>query len=296
MNTSFLPIQKYAELWCTRCMTNSHSSTPMYAVIGGTGKSGRRVADALATRSVAVRRLSRSTSPGFDWADSGTWRDALAGAAGVYIAYSPEIASPAAARDLRSLGAELTALGIDRVVLLTGRGEQGAAAAEAALRERVPTATVLRSSWFMQNFYEGYFAPQVAAGWFGLPVPEAREPFVDAADLAEVAAVALLEDGHAGDTYEMTGPESISMHEVAAALSRPDRPVRFVAQTPSQYAETLVAAGVPAAEAAAIAELFAMLLDGHNSAVVNDIPRLLGRRARSFAEYLHHAHDLTQAA
>jgi uncharacterized protein YbjT (DUF2867 family) len=294
MKTSFLPIQEYAEPWCTRCMTNSHSSTPMYAVIGGTGKSGRRVADALATRSVAVRRLSRSTSPGFDWADGGTWRDALAGAAGVYIA-TPEIADPAAARGLRSLGAELTALGIDRVVLLSGRREQGAAAAEAALRERVPTATVLRSAFFMQNFDEGYFAPQVAAGWFGVPVPEVREPFVDAADLAEVAAVALLEDGHAGRTYEITGPESLSMHEVAAALSRLDRPVRFVAQTPSQYEETLVAAGLPAAEAAATAGLFALLLDGRNSAVVTDIPRLLGRRARSFAEYLHHAHDVTPA-
>jgi uncharacterized protein YbjT (DUF2867 family) len=296
MNTSFLPIQKYAQLWCTRRMTNSHSSTPMYAVIGGTGKSGRRVADALATRSVAVRRLSRSTSPRFDWADSGTWRDALAGAAGVYIVYSPEIASPAAARDLRSLGAELTALRIDRVVLLSGRDEPGAAAAEAALRERVPTATVLRSSFLMQNFDEGYFAAQVAAGWFGLPVPEAREPFVDAADVAEVAAVALLEDGHAGRTYVMSGPESLSMHEVAAALSQPDRPVRFVAQTHSQYAETLVAAGVPAAEAAAAAALFAMLLDGHNSAVVTDIPRLLGRRARSFDEYLHHAHEVSLAS
>jgi uncharacterized protein YbjT (DUF2867 family) len=273
-------------------MTNSHSSTPMYAVIGGTGMSGRRVADALETRDVAARRLSRSTSTRFDWADSGTWRDALAGAAGVYVV-TPEIADPATARGLRSLGAELTALGIDRVVLLSGRRERGAAAAEAALRERVPTATVLRSSFLMQNFDEGHFAAQVAAGWFGLPVPEAREPFVDAADLAEVAAVALLEEGHAGRTYEITGPESLSMHEVAAALSQPDRPVRFVPQTASQYAETLVAAGVPAAEAAAAAGLFAMLLDGHNSAVVTDIPRLLGRRARSFAEYLHHAHDVT---
>jgi uncharacterized protein YbjT (DUF2867 family) len=266
----------------------------MYAVIGGTGKSGRRVADALATRSVAVRRLSRSTSPGFDWARRDTWRDALAGAAGVYIA-TPEIADPAAARGLRSLGAELTALGIDRVVLLSGRREQGAAAAEAALRERVPTATVLRSSFFMQNFDEGYFADQVAAGWFGLPVPEAREPFVDAADLAEVAAVAILEDGHAGRTYEITGPESLSMHEAATALSQPDRPVRFVAQTPSQYEETLEAEGLPAAEAAAIAGLFALLLDGRNSAVVTDLPRLLGRRARSFAEYLHHARHVTPA-
>jgi hypothetical protein len=93
----------------------------------------------------------------------------------------------------------------------------------------------------------------------------------------------------------MTGPKSLSMYEVAAALSQPDRPVRFVAQTPSQYEETLVAAGVPAAEAAAGAGLFAMLLDGHNSAVATDIPRLLGRRARSFDEYLHHAHEVTLA-
>ena len=196
---------------------------------------------------------------------------------------------PGADRQLRQLGSELAALGIDRVVMMSGRGEQGAAAAEAALREQVPTTTVLRCSFLMQNFDEGFFAGQVAAGGFALPVQDAHEPFVDAADVAEAATVALLENDHAGRTYEVTGPESLGMHEVAAALSHRGRPVRFLPQTPAAYQETLIGAGVPAEDAAATAHLFAMLLDGHNSAVSDDIPRLIGRPARSVAEYVREA-------
>src|SRR5690606_23415172 len=98
------------------------------------------------------------------------------------------------------------AAGVTRLVLLSGRGEPLAEAAERVVRESGVAWTIVRCGWFMQNFSEGYLLEPVRDGVIALPAGDVAEPFVDAGDIADVAVAALTEDRHAGRLYELTGP------------------------------------------------------------------------------------------
>src|SRR5690349_8857848 len=95
-------------------------------VLGGTGKTGRRVAERLKARGLPVRVGSRSGSPPFDWTDPGTWAPALDGAAAAYLSYQPDLAVPGAVDAIRGLTETALAGGTRRLVLLSGRGEEEA--------------------------------------------------------------------------------------------------------------------------------------------------------------------------
>ncbi|HXV92665.1 MAG TPA: NmrA family transcriptional regulator, partial [Pseudonocardia sp.] len=175
-------------------------------VTGGTGKTGRRVAQRLRDRGIAVRLGSRAGQPPFDWDDRATWGPALAGVDAVYLAYAPDLAVPGAAETVGAFAGQAVESGARRIVLLSGRGEPEAQQAEKAVTAAAPGATVLRCSFFAQNFSESFLAGPVRAGEVMLPVDTVPEPFVDADDIADVAAAALTEDGHVGEVYELTGP------------------------------------------------------------------------------------------
>ncbi len=100
--------------------------------------------------------------------------------------------------------------GTRRIVLLSGRGEEEAQRAEQLVRGSGAEWTIVRCSWFAQNFSEDYLREPVLAGDVALPVDGVPEPFVDLEDVADVAAAALLDDGHAGEVYELTGPRAIT--------------------------------------------------------------------------------------
>lgn len=188
-------------------MTTSDTHLPT-VVLGGTGKTGRRVLQRLHARGLPTRSGSRHGSPAFDWHAPTTWEPLLAGAGGVYLAYAPDLAEPGAAQTAAALTEQATRLGVRRVVLLSGRGEPQAQAAEQAVRDAADTAavTVVRASWFLQNFSENFLADAVAGGELALPVGAVGEPFVDADDVAEVAVAALTEPGHDGELYESPDP------------------------------------------------------------------------------------------
>src|SRR5829696_9959374 len=99
-------------------------------VLGGTGKTGRRVAQRLKARGVPTRIGSRSGEPPFDWEDRVTWEPALSGAGSVYLTYYPDLAVPGAVDAVRSLVDLAVARGVQRLVLLSGRGEDEAQRAE----------------------------------------------------------------------------------------------------------------------------------------------------------------------
>ncbi|WP_228989177.1 NmrA family transcriptional regulator [Streptomyces sp. DH8] len=261
-------------------------------VTSGTGKTGRRVAERLTALGVPVRSGSRTGEVPFDWQDEAGWAAALDGVGAACVAYYPDLAAPGAAEAMAAFGRIAAACGVRRVVLLSGRGEPRAAVAEEALRGAAGAVevTVVRSAFFAQNFSEGALLDGVVGGELVFPAGTAAEPFVDLDDLADVVVAALTGDGHAGAVYELTGPRGLTFAEAAEELGRATgRPVRYVPVTGVAYAALLEEFGVPGAEAAFLAELFATLLDGHNAATTDGVKRILGREPKDFAVFAREA-------
>jgi uncharacterized protein YbjT (DUF2867 family) len=258
-------------------------------VIGGTGKTGRRVAARLAKQGQPPRIGSRTGAPPFDWHDDSTWPSAVTGVEAAYVSYYPDLAFPGAAEAIASFAKTAVAGGVRQIVLLSGRGEPEAVPSEDAVRNSGAEWTVVRASWFMQNFSEHFLLGPVLDGVIAMPAGAAAEPFVDADDVADVAVAALTEDeaGHAGQTYELTGPRLLTFADAADELTRATgRRISYLPVTPEEYAQEAVAAGVPAEEAEPLAELFARVLDGHNAHLTGDVERVLGRAPRDFADYV----------
>jgi uncharacterized protein YbjT (DUF2867 family) len=264
-------------------MTNNDAVT---LVIGGNGKTGRRVAERLGEFGRKVRIASRSTAPSFDWEDRSTWKPALAGTTAAYVTYYPDLAFPGAAETVGELAGLAVATGTRRLVLLSGRGEVGAQRAEQAVIDSGAEWTVVRSSFFAQNFSEGFLAEQVQAGEFALPAGDTAEPVIDNDDIADVVVTALTSDGHVGRVYEVTGPRLLTFHEMAAELSKAaGREVRYVPISGEDFAAGLAAAGLPDDYATGLTDLFAEIMDGHNSYLTDGVQRALGRAPRDFADY-----------
>ncbi|WP_101390921.1 NmrA family NAD(P)-binding protein [Streptomyces sp. TLI_146] len=278
----------------TNTELNTHqttSTTPdTVLVTSGTGKTGHRVVERLTALGVPVRSGSRSGEVRFDWADESTWGPALAGADAAYVTYFPDLAAPGAVEAMRTFGELAGRHGVRRLVLLSGRGEPAAVLAEDALRESGADLTVVRAAFFAQNFSEGAMTEGVLAGEIPFPAGDTAEPWVDADDLADVVVKALTEDGHTGLIHELTGPQLLTLADVAAALSAATgRPVRYVPMSGAEYAGLLERYGLPQGEARWLAELFTTLLDGHNSSTTDGVKRVLGREPKAFADFARDA-------
>ncbi|MEZ0294638.1 MAG: NmrA family transcriptional regulator [Solirubrobacteraceae bacterium] len=265
-----------------------HSSPIL--VLGGTGKTGRRVAQRLEARGVPVRIGSRSATPAFDWEDRDTWPAALAGVGGVYVSFYPDLAVPGAADAVGALAAQAVAAGAERIVLLSGRGEEEAERAEQRVRAVAPRATILRATWFAQNFSESFMAEGILAGEVALPADGVPEPFVDVEDIADIALAALTGDDHAGELYELTGPRPLTFGDAVAEIAAATgRAIAYVPTPIDAYAAALTGAGVPPVEVALITYLFSEVLDGRNARVADGVQRALGRPPRDFGDYARDA-------
>jgi uncharacterized protein YbjT (DUF2867 family) len=275
--------------WLDGHMTNApthRTATDPILVLGGTGTTGRRVAERLERLGHAVRIGSRRGTPPFDWDDPSTWDAVLEGVGVAYLAYSPDVSFPGAADAVGGVAATAIRHGVRRLVLLSGRGEEDAWPAEDAVRAAGAEWTVLRAAWFAQNFSEHFLLEPVLAGEIALPARDVAEPFLDVDDLADVAVAALTEDGHGGRTYELTGPRLLTFTDVADALTAATgRPIRYVPVTAAEYAAAAADWGVPVEDVASLTELFERVLDGHNSFVTDDVRSVLGRPARDFTQY-----------
>ena len=259
-------------------------------VIGGTGKTGRRVAERLKARGVPVRIGSRSGEPPFDWDDRSTWEPALRGASAAYVSYYPDLAVPGTPELIGALAERAMAAGTRRLVLLSGRGEAEAERAEEALKASGAEWTIVRCSWFMQNFSESYFTEPLAAGELALPVGDVREPFVDAEDIADVAVAALTEDGHAGRLYELTGPRALTFAEAVAEIGRATgRSLRYTPIPIEAFEAGLKAEDAPPDLIALLRYLFTEVLDGRNEQLTDGVQRALGREPRDFTAFARRA-------
>lgn len=259
-------------------------------VLGGTGKTGRRVAERLARRGLPVRIGSRRSIVPFDWEDRGTWQGALAGVGAVYITYYPDLAVPGAAETVGDFARLAVESGAERLVLLSGRGEPGARRGEEVVKAAGADWTILRAAWFNQNFSENFFVDGIRCGTLALPVGEVTEPFLDAEDIAEAAVAALSEAGHAGQLYELTGPRLMTFPQAIAEVAEASgRDIRFRSIPAADFAAGMAAEGLPPDFIDLVMELFTEVLDGRNSRLADGVERALGRPPRDFADYARKA-------
>ncbi len=255
-------------------------------VIGATGKTGGRVVQRLHAQGRPVRLGSRAASIPFDWQRPDTWAAAMTGVNAMYVTYYPDLAIPGAVDTIKSFVAAAELAGVERIVFLSGRGEEEAQRAEEVVKASALKWTILRCSWFSQNFSENFLLEQVQAGEIVLPAANVGEPFVDADDIADVALAALSDDVHAGRLYELTGPRLLSFKEVIAEIAKAaGRDIRYVQITPDQYAAALKEMGLPADFQWLLNYLFSTVLDGRNAFTTGDVERVLGRPAREFRDY-----------
>lgn len=255
-------------------------------VIGGTGKTGRRVAARLTERGIALRIGSRSGDPAFDWDDDGTWGAALKGIGNVYLTYYPDLAFPGVSELIARFATTAAVHGVKKIVLLSGRGEDGALASEDSVRQSGLAWTIVRCNWFNQNFTESFFLGPVLDGVISIPAGDAVEPFVDADDIADVAVAALTEPGHDGQVYELSGPRLLGFQDVAREISAATgRDVVYSPVTAAEYEVILAREGLPRD----FVDLFTLILDGRNASLADGVQRALGRQPRDFSEFAREA-------
>jgi uncharacterized protein YbjT (DUF2867 family) len=255
-------------------------------VVPGSGLTGSRVARRLTAAGHPVRALSRSTSPAFDWTRPSDWPGVLQGARAAYVAYIPDIAVAGSAEALSEFGRLAARAGVERLVLLSGRGEPEAGAAEARLREAgVPTA-VLRSNWFAQNLTEGFLAQLTIDGVLALPVGDVPDPFTDVDDLAEAAVSLLTRESASDETYVVSGRRAVTFADAVDELATATgQPIRFEQLTIAEFVAALESYGVPEDYREMLAYLFSEVLDGRNSIPGGGIEQVLGRPATDFADF-----------
>lgn len=257
-------------------LSGINSST--IVVLGATGKTGRRVTELLGH---AARPASRSSATKFDWFMPSTWKSALAGTTAVYVV------PPDNAAQLAEFVALAVRSGVSRLVLLSMRGAPDDDPFEAAVKDSGVEWTVLRPTWFMQNFDEGLFAAPVRHGELALPAGQGIHPFIDVRDIAEVAVAALTSSGHARQTYELSGPEALSFPELLARIvAVTGSPVLYTDVTPEDFSASLRGLGYPDEIADLVTMLLVRIRKGSEAHLSDGVQRVLGREPRTFADYL----------
>ncbi|MGK8639779.1 NAD(P)H-binding protein [Brucella anthropi] len=268
---------------------NTHRND-RYLVIGANGKTGRRVAERLREKGVSVRSVSRSTEVPFDWANQSTWAAALDGIDSAYVSYQPDLALPGAVDAIRAFLLAAKKADVKHVVLLSGRGEEEAEIAEKVLQDSGLDWTVLRASWFMQNFSENYMRDELLSGSLTLPVGPTKEPFIDVDDIADVAVAALTETGHRNKLYELTGPELFSFSDAVSEIARAtDKDLSFNSVSYADYEAALREQALPEDVITLLRYLFVELFDGRNASVAHGVEEALGRKPRRFADFARKA-------
>jgi uncharacterized protein YbjT (DUF2867 family) len=268
--------------------TAAPTTPPEHPVLltGGTGKTGRRVAERLERLGWPVRIGSRRADPPFDWDEPRTWAAALDGVSAVYVTYAPDIAFPGGPEAVDALVRQAVDAGVRRVVLLSGRGEDEAVRAEDLVRASGADWTIVRCALFAQNFDEGFFVESIHQGVLALPAGDVAEPILDVDDIADVVTAALTDDRHVGRLYELTGPRLLTFAEAVAEIgAATGRDLRYLPITADEFRAELLGAGLPEHEAAGLTDLFSTIFDGRNQSVADGVTQALGRPARDFADY-----------
>ena len=158
------------------------------------------------------------------------------------------------------------------------------AAVEQAIEASGMDYTFVRPNLVLQAYLP--FAASIAAGHLSAPVDRARISAVDARDIGEVAAAALVEAGHTGRTYDVTGPSSVTHSEIANALGQAlGHPVAFETISSRAFVDALVSTGMPQWQAEGLAEDYDHYEREEAAAVSDDVHKVTGHRARSVTTF-----------
>ncbi|MDH3762363.1 MAG: NmrA family transcriptional regulator [Gammaproteobacteria bacterium] len=256
-------------------------------IIGKNAKTGWRINRRLQALGYPTRAVSRSTSPAFDWEDQGTWRAAITGTRSAYITFHPDLAIPTAEQTIRDFVALAAELGLEHLVLLSGRGEDGARRAELALEQGGTDWNVVRASWFMQNFSESFMIEGILNGELMLPAGDTVEPFIDVDDIADVAVAALTRPELRNRVFEVSGPRAMTFAECSKAISEATGyPVKYTQVPIEAFIDGMRDQGAPDPLLWLMRELFTVVFDGRNSSPTSGVEEALGRPATGFSEYL----------
>jgi len=256
-------------------------------VIGGTGKTGRKVAQKLTQLGHHVRIGSRNGVPKFDWENSNTWLDALAGMDKAYITFQPDLAVPGAPEAIALLCEKAKESGIQKLVILSGRGEKEAQHCENIVINSGLDWSVVRADWFNQNFSESFFLEPILAGQVALPRTDIGIPFIDTDDIANIVIKALTDDRYNGRILEVTGPDLLTFNEVIATINQAtERVIKLRPISIAEYVDMLRAHQIPESYIWLINYLFTNVLDGRNASITNTVEEVLGRPAKRFSTYV----------
>lgn len=262
-------------------------STEHFLIIGGTGKTGRKVVESLTLLNQKVRIGSRSAEIPFDWQNTETWPAAIEGIDKIYITFQPDLAVPGALGAIEALVKKARASGVKKLVLLSGKGEKEAELCEQVVIHSGLDHTIVRASWFNQNFSESFFLEPILAGHVALPQAGVKVPYVDTGDIADVAVEALLHNEHNGKIYELTGSRTLTFQDVTNEIAKATgRDITFTPIALPAYTEMLKQHGVPLDYIWLIDYLFSEVLgDPGVSEICYDIEKVLKRRPKDFSEY-----------
>lgn len=257
-------------------------------ILGGNGKTGRRVTQLLKKVSDAEVYIgSRSGIPAFHWENPESWSEVIEGIDTVYITFQPDLAIPSAPETIQKFTTLATQNGVQKIVLLSGRGEKEAQVCEEIVKSTAKNWTIVRASWFSQNFSESIFLEPILAGYVAIARAETSEPFTDADDIAAVVTEALLNEKHNGKTYELTGPRLINFKQAVTEIAQiTGTEIQFQSLSVDEYIGMLREYQVPEDELWLVNYLFTEVLDGRNSSITNDIEKILGRKAKDFTDYV----------
>jgi uncharacterized protein YbjT (DUF2867 family) len=256
-------------------------------ILGGNGKTGRRVAQRLSTLGKSIRIGSRHESPAFDWEKPETWKGVLEDIDSVYITFQPDLAVPGAKDAVEAFTSLAIKNGVQKIVLLSGRGEPEAQKCENVVINSGADYTIVRCDWFSQNFSESFFLDPIRAGHVALPRGETLIPFVDADDIADVVVASLIDNKHARKTYELTGPRLITFQQAVDQIANTtERDIVFKSLSIGDYLEMLREYQVPEDHLWLVNYLFTESLDGRNASITNDVEKVLGRKAKDFSVYV----------
>lgn len=267
-------------------------------VTGATGKVGSQVLAELDRRDVKARAASRRSDPAFDWQDPRGWEQALVGVERVFLVLP---GGDDGHRSVRGLGdgaisflEVLERSNVERVVLMTALGMEYAPETvdqrrlELRLQASSIDSTIVRPNWFHQNVSEGPLRDIAAAGGgtLRLPVAEAAVSFVDTRDIAAVVAEALVAEGHVGNEYALTGPESLTFGELAAMTAGTGIGVEnYQPVSPAEFERFALELGWDVEYVETLLGLFSTIADGYAAPTTTDVAEVLGRPARTFAEF-----------
>ncbi|MEV5960537.1 NAD(P)H-binding protein [Kribbella sp. NPDC051952] len=268
------------------------TTTPIL-ILGGKGKTGRRVAAQLDARGIPYRLASRSSEQRFDWYDESTWSPTIAGTDTAYLA--PPVGPTGLAQAGRFIK-QAADEGLRRVVLLSGRGVgspgrdfavyDGQLDLEHAVQASGADWTIVQPAWFAQGFSEDFLRYHVLGGEIRVSAGTGGEAWIDTNDVGDVMTEALLNEAYTGQIIAISGPRPLTMTEVAEALTAATgRPIGYVDLQPEDHVKELIGDGLVQEDAEAVRDLFAVIRNHRSEYVSDGVERVLGRQPRDFADW-----------